>query len=246
MATDDRRVTAFVYEHLREEILAGALGAGDRLDQEPLAARFDVSRTPVREALLRLEADGLVERVPYRGALVRPIDPAWVEEVYALRLHLEGLAARLGASRITDEALTKMGVELKALDRATSTTARGASVRNVSRANQRFHHVLYEAAAAPELVRLIEPLQQHAQRIRSHFKLERLPVVVGEHGAIYAAAERRDGNAAETLTRHHILTLFVVMTRRGLRRLELRYFPGVLRPDELSWLEAQLAVDADP
>ena len=81
--------------------MSGALGEGERLNEEPLAAQFGVSRTPIRESLQRLETDQLVRRVPYRGVIVRGIDPQQVTEFYMLRVAVDGIASRLAAQKRT-------------------------------------------------------------------------------------------------------------------------------------------------
>jgi DNA-binding GntR family transcriptional regulator len=90
---------------IQARVLSGAIATGTRLRQESLAAEFGVSRTPVREALRKLQASGLVEVQPNRGALVRRPTAREVREAYEVRAELEGLAASLAASRIRDDEL---------------------------------------------------------------------------------------------------------------------------------------------
>src|ERR671923_1292494 len=97
-----------VYRALRKEIGSLALAPGRRLRLEELAARFDVSLTPVRHALRRLESEGLVVSLPRRGSRVAPLSVEELEEIQALRLGLECFLARYGAERCTDEALAEM------------------------------------------------------------------------------------------------------------------------------------------
>src|SRR5208337_5570820 len=94
---------AFIVERLREDILAGRLAPGSRLVECDLTARFAVSRGPVREALRRLAAEGLIEHWPHRGAVVRRLSGRTIRELFQIRMELEALAARL-ASRSQDEA----------------------------------------------------------------------------------------------------------------------------------------------
>ncbi|HEY3058083.1 MAG TPA: GntR family transcriptional regulator, partial [Chloroflexota bacterium] len=97
-----------VYRSLRDQILTGALAPLTRLVELQVAHQFAVSRTPVREALKRLIAEGMVVGDPQRGMVVRDVDPAEVEDIYIIREVLDGLAARLAAGRASDTDLIKL------------------------------------------------------------------------------------------------------------------------------------------
>src|SRR3954452_16691890 len=99
MAGIHRRLADEVFDRLHDRIVTGDLAPGDRVDAGEIADSLGVSRTPVREAILRLDAEGLVERQPYRGVVVTAVDQAAAEEVTALRVHLETLAARIAVPR---------------------------------------------------------------------------------------------------------------------------------------------------
>jgi DNA-binding GntR family transcriptional regulator len=182
---------------LREAVITGELEGGTPLRQRDLAERFGVSPTPVREALRRLEAEGLVNYDLHRGATV--IDGVFgaTEENYQVRAALESLAARLAAARISEDELD----ELEELH------AELARCRERSRLaielNRRFHFRIYEASRAPVLLALLRllwrsfPLEPQLRRP--------LPESVRMHGEILAALRRRDADAAERLTREHIL-----------------------------------------
>src|SRR5437763_1719288 len=161
-----RRVADQVYERLREQIVTGSRAPGDRVDPTEVADELGVSRTPVREAILRLDAEGLVERLPYRGVVVSAIDPAGVAEVAALRLQLETLAARTAVPRLTDADLARM----HELHGRLGQEMAGADAQESFRAlNREFHLTLYRAAGAPLLLRHIEELADRADRSRLHF-----------------------------------------------------------------------------
>jgi DNA-binding GntR family transcriptional regulator len=92
-----------IASQLRESIRRGDLSAGEHLAEEDLAARFHVSRAPIREALLQLEADGLVTQIPHRGATVARLSIAELEETYLIRLHLEPIGMRAAAEQATPQ-----------------------------------------------------------------------------------------------------------------------------------------------
>jgi DNA-binding GntR family transcriptional regulator len=201
-ARTSRRTADAVFTHLQGAIVRGELTPGERVDLDAVGQQLDVSRTPIREALLRLEAEGLVERVPYRGAIVRGVDAALAEETTAVRLHLEGMAVRLAVARLTDETLEEMERllrELAALERSASYDA-----TEWNRLNDRFHGALYAAADCPSLTRPIEALAAQANRIRTHFDVRGGPVDE-EHRAILDACRARDADAAAHAAQDHIL-----------------------------------------
>jgi DNA-binding GntR family transcriptional regulator len=165
--------------------------------QRDLAARFGVSPTPVREALRRLQAEGLVHHDLHRGATVIEAEAGADDEAYQVRATLESLAARIAAARVTDEDLA----DLRALQARFA--ACGGTTAELLDINRQFHFRIYEASRSPILLALLRLLwqtfQQRPQTIR--------PLVesVTDHQAILDALERGDEDAAEDRTRKHIL-----------------------------------------
>src|SRR6266571_7047058 len=104
------------YDDIREAILGGALRPGERIKERDVAAQMGISTTPVKEALRRLEQDGLVVSQPRRGAIVGPLVTTRPEEILAIRAHLEGLAARLAAEKMSGEDKRALAVELTELE----------------------------------------------------------------------------------------------------------------------------------
>ncbi|GGH33488.1 GntR family transcriptional regulator [Microbacterium album] len=197
-----RRVADEVFRILRDRIVSGALSPGSRLDIDAITAEFDVSRTPVREAVLQLEGAGLVVRQPYRGPIVAGVDPGRLEEITALRIQLEGLAAELGAPRLAPSELEAMETALRDLDALGAVT--GGSVGDFNELNWRFHRILYAAAAAPVLLRTLDALRVEADRIRLHYDFPLTPAR-DQHRRILDACARHDAPAARQLTQQHIL-----------------------------------------
>jgi GntR family transcriptional regulator, rspAB operon transcriptional repressor len=201
-AREARRTADAVFAHLRAAILSGELPAGERIDADAVGARLDVSRTPIREALLRLESVGLVDRVPYRGAIVRGIDLELAEETAAVRLHLEGLAVRLAVPRLDRATLDAMQECLDEMARLES--APDYQQERWNQLNDRFHGALYAVADCPSLTRPIEALNAQASRIRQYFDVRGGPAAQ-EHRAILEACGAGDPDRAARAAQSHIL-----------------------------------------
>jgi DNA-binding GntR family transcriptional regulator len=189
-----------VYAVMRERILEGELARGARLRQEALAEELGVSRTPLREALRRLAAEGLVEFLPNRGVQVTDLSPEAVRAAYEARLALEPGAARLAATR-------RPPAELAAMHEAVR-VQRGADGHGAYAASRAFHLALVRASENQYLIRLGEALWVPgiAQAIyeRQPDTPDRRRTDIAEHERIAAAVEAGDGGLAETLTREHI------------------------------------------
>lgn len=192
-ATDIRSV-------LQEEIETGTLPPGATLDERALAARFEVSRTPVREALGRLAARGFVEPAAGRGLIVRSLDIAEVLELYAMREILEGAAARLAAEHAS-------APEIDALTDIEQAFAEHADdATEMARLNRAFHEAICRAARNRYLDNASRELQDWIALLGpTTFSVTGRPSTShGEHQAIIAAIAARDGDRAEKLARTHI------------------------------------------
>ena len=209
----DRLATA-----IQARVLSGTLARGVRLPQEALAAEFGVSRTPVREALRKLQASGLVELVPNRGAIVRGPSAREIREAYVVRAELEGLAAELAAARISDYDLVRLR-EAEALFRraVTSLVARRRRHRREPRwadesawvqANDLFHQAIFDAAANARLSATIADLHRTFPRDLTWSALSGnsrlLEENVEQHAVILHAIERRDAGEARLRMVEHV------------------------------------------
>lgn len=197
MATKPLKVS--VTETLRQAIWEGRYVAGEWLRQDDLAKKLGVSRMPVREALKQLASEGLVELHPYRGALIKRLSAAELEELFAIRTLLEGEAARRGAPRLTDEQIRNLEEQMRLM---------GTEV-NVSEyliINRNFHHTIYEASGWTHLLELIDRLRINVDRyLRVYLSaLETVDHRAAEHALILEACRRRDGEEAARQTVHHI------------------------------------------
>lgn len=192
-----RGVRDVVAATLREAILAGRFQPGERLVQDQLAAALRVSRQPVREALSRLESEGLVTQLPQRRAVVREYSESDIRENYLLREVLESEAVRIAADRITAAELE----ELAALNEAMSRAADPSSTVEI---NASFHRGLHSAARMPNLVRLIDQLWMGFTVFTPLFIPGRVAHSVREHAKVVRALRERDGARAAAAMREHI------------------------------------------
>ena len=199
---DDRPRADQVYDRLRAAILARQYQPGDRLREEELATWLNVSRTPVREALSRLTNEGLLSTAPGRGLIVRKLDNAEIDELYALREVLEGTAARFAAQHASESEIAAMLAIVE-----TSKRAHG-KYDELARLNRRFHAAVYGACHNRFLLDALDNLST-ALALLPGTTLSlpgRETSAFNEHMKIVHAIEQRDGALAEKLTRHHIET----------------------------------------
>jgi len=195
-----RTVAGLVAERLRAQIVAGELPAGAKLRQVEIARRFDVSTTPVREALAALQREGLVRLHPQRGAVVFLPTVEDLREHYEIRAALEALAAARTAEHF-DESWAKT------LEGYLREMRNGPAAARYIELNQRFHTQLYEHCGRPRLVEMISGLRDassaylHIYRAAADFPVKRLDA---EHHRILAACLARDPEEAATATREHL------------------------------------------
>jgi DNA-binding GntR family transcriptional regulator len=190
------------YEQLENAILTGELKPRERLVENDLASWLGVSRTPVREALRRLEERGLVRILPHRGAVVSDISTAEVENIYSVRIHLESLASRIACERIGPEEIRRV----EEMEAAYEAEAARREIRSLMRANDRFHDAIYIAAENPCLFELIQQLrrQVHAVRFYAWAQPERIVRSLTEHRQMLGVLRQRDGDRLAKLTRAHL------------------------------------------
>jgi DNA-binding GntR family transcriptional regulator len=210
--------TAYVYEELRRRILAGELTQGQTIAQEQLAAELGVSTTPLREALRRLDAEGLVNLDAHRDARVTRLNAEEARSLFEIREKLDPLAAKLAATRRTDADIATIESALKDLEPLSAST--GFESLLVHRA---FHRSVYTASHNPLLMSLLEGLWDKADRYRQ-IGLQSKPDsaddrerVRREHIAIAEAVIAGDARAAEQTMKKHVLGS---LGRRAIAALE--------------------------
>lgn len=194
------------YAAIRDMIVEGRFQPGDHLSEEHLSAEIGVSRTPVREALRRLEGDYFVSIRANRGARVIGWDAGDVEDLFQLRAIVEGFAARCAADRASAEDIAAMRVEIEEIDRALTARAR-PDIERFLAANSRFHALLSGAARNSRVSEIIKSLVAQAVVVRTakRYTREELQRSNFHHREMLDAIEAGDGALAETVMRSHIL-----------------------------------------
>ena len=198
----ERKRSDSIADQLEGLIFDGTRSDGERLDEVQLAAKFGVSRTPIREAFQKLAQSGLVEQIPRRGVFVRQPGPVELIEMFEVMAELESVCARLAASRITDSALRDLH---DANARCNAAVAENDS-ESYFRENERFHAIIYRQSGnsflEQECVRLhrrLQPFRKTQLRLRGRLKQS-----MAEHEAIVAALEDGDGPLAADAIRDHV------------------------------------------
>ncbi|MEM7709392.1 MAG: GntR family transcriptional regulator [Pseudomonadota bacterium] len=190
------------YDAIRDRILSGGIRPGDRLREVELAETLGLSRTPVREAIKRLEQDGLIHHEAHRGAVVATLDNQSISELYLIREVLEGTAARLAAQHAS-------AAEIAALEHLLSTQppeAEDLDAAEASRRNAVFHGAIGHAAHNRFLLKSMDGLTNSLALLGPTTLAEpgRITEAMGEHRSILSAIAARDPEAAETAARAHI------------------------------------------
>lgn len=196
------------YETIRAMILSGELASGDQLVEEALAERCGVSRTPVRDALRRLEAELLVRRSESQRSFVNDWSLDDVEDAFELRAMLEGLAARRAAERMTATALVRLRACNARLGAAIR--ARQPDVDSFLEENRVFHAIILEIAGSPRLASLLGSLIEQPVVLRTarHYGTEAFNRSFSEHEDLLAAFARRDRDWAQAIMHGHIRRAF--------------------------------------
>lgn len=193
-----------IVNSIRDSITRGKLKPGERLWETVVAEQLGVSRTPIREAFLQLESEGLVEVLPRKGAIVSDISVKKAEELYTVRSVLEGLAARLTSEKITNELL----YTLKNINKKLTEFAKEGSDNfvEITKLNNEFHDIINHVACNDTLCQTIDILRKQTTRYNFIYlsNLFRLKVSVKEHEEIIAFLSKRNAEESEKLMRKHI------------------------------------------
>jgi DNA-binding GntR family transcriptional regulator len=197
--------TQQVIDILREKILSGEIKAGQPLRQAALADSLNVSRIPVREALLQLEAEGLVAFEPHKGATATELNVDQVDELFELRALLEGNLLAASVPNLTDEQLQHAHALLNQLDESLSNEN---AVNIWSELNLAFHNCLYSGANRPQTQDLVNTLNKNADRyIRMHLLWAGgISKAGAEHAAILQQCKLKQVDKAVQLLQQHILS----------------------------------------
>ncbi len=192
-----------VFNTLRKAILTGELRPGERLLEIQLSEKLGVSRTPIREAIRKLELEGLVNMIPRRGAEVASITESDLKDVLEVRRNLDALCAELACERITQKELT----ELKAACARFESVVPGGDVTSIAAADVAFHNIIIEATGNKRLIQLINNLSESIYRYRlEHIKDKKQHAsLVEEHRKIYEAIASGNRSKAAKASTEHII-----------------------------------------
>ena len=191
-----------VFNTLRQAILKGELKPGERLLEIALAERLGVSRTPVREAMRKLEQEGLVVMIPRRGAQVANITEKDLNDVLEVRIALENVAIEKACARMTEEEMRRLWLAAKEFEH---TIAEGNLVK-LAEADVAFHEVIYQASDNKRLIQVLNNMREQIYRYRvEYLKDETIyPRLLKEHKDIAESLRRKDKSRASETMREHV------------------------------------------
>ena len=205
-----------VYDAIRDAIVNGRIKPGEPLSESSLAAEYGTSRTPIREALQRLEVEALVERLP-RGVQVRETSPEEIIDIYDVRITLEGAAARAAAERATELDRRRLRAAQKEMEKIGLDPAARAEV------NRQFHEAIWAASHSPTLIDLLHRLNVHLVRYpTTTLEYEnRWQDVLDEHTALLDAIDTHDALRAREIAEGHMA---------GAREVRMRMYAEAPKP----------------
>ncbi len=213
--TGTKSVQRTAYQTIRQMIVSGELKPGQPVVERDLAGQMSISRAPVREALLELEKEGLIRNVGSRIRIVPEITIRDAVELYELREALEGMAARLLAESVTDEAVARLREMMESM---------GEGAVADEDEEIRFHEYIVRECGNARLAQLADPIRVQWVKLRFHDFLKRQEVYPAKactsHAAIVEAIERGDGDLAESLSRRHIREAKEKLLQFALRNME--------------------------
>lgn len=210
-------VTAMVAEYITARIIGGDYPGGHQIRQEAIAVELGVSRFPVREALLQLEADGLVVIRTHRGAVVSELSADDAVDLFDARLLLEPFLVEKAIARVSDQEIAAVETAMRAYELAIS---RGDDPKELSRLNWAFHTALLEPSMRPRSMAVVQTLFSSADR---YLRLQIEPAkaqakALREHREIFEAYRRRQADETSLLLRRHVADAvdeIVSQLRRG-------------------------------
>jgi DNA-binding GntR family transcriptional regulator len=201
-----------VFTMLRQAILTGKLQPGDRLVERELAEQLGVSRTPVREALRKLELENLVTHIPRKGVVVSEISKRDVIEIFDIRASLEGLASNLAAQKATSEEIKKLNEMVQAME----TAANNKDVDSLNEIHDQFHKQLIIIADSPRLKQMINSLSDYINRFtKAGYAIPgRSSAAMQEHRELMESIEARDSLRAQSIAASHIMNSKAVVLKQ--------------------------------
>lgn len=191
-----------VFEYLRNSILNGELEPGERLMELQLAEQLGVSRTPVREAIRKLELEGLVEMIPRKGAYVADMSIKDILDVLEVRMFLEGLAAYLAAERMSDDEIDKLKEILKKFEAGIVNMGK----EDMIELDNKFHDMIIAGSRNNKLLQIVQGLQEQFQRFRVIYfnEYNEHQDLIKYHKAIVESIDNRDSKKAQEYAQTHV------------------------------------------
>ena len=205
-----------VYEELKMQILKGSIIPGTRMMEVELAEEMGVSRTPIREAIRKLEKEGLVTIEPRRGAYASMISTEDMVEILEVRQDLEGLAAYFAADRMTDAQME----ELRQVSSSYDDAVKRGNMEDMIKHDTRFHHIIVESCRNKILAQMIEQLQELVLRFRYIYydNFRRAENMPEEHAAILAAIAEGNADKARAAADIHVDRLKELVMKEGVQQ----------------------------
>lgn len=193
-----------VFKTLRQAILTGELKPGERLMEIPLSERLGVSRTPIREAIRKLELEGLVTMVPRRGAQVAQISAKDLKDVLEVRVSLDSLAVELACERIDEEGLMQLKAACDEFVRVAS--MKKPDITNITKADVALHDIIVRSTGNEKLQQMISNLSEQMYRYRFEYIKDTSyhALLIREHERIYESIRARDKESAVAAVTAHI------------------------------------------
>jgi DNA-binding GntR family transcriptional regulator len=200
--SDNKSLTTVIFERIRDDILYGKYEKGEKIVEAKLADEFNVSRTPVREALKQLELDDLVENIPNRGVVVKGISKQDIVDIFTIRLAIEGIAVEWAIERMDKEDMQKINEIYELMEFYTFKK----DVKKFAELNTKFHEAIYRATKSRYLENVLKNYQVFMKVVR-YKSLEqpgRIEGALHEHKLIVEALMQKDVELAKTVVIDHV------------------------------------------
>ncbi|MFL0507419.1 GntR family transcriptional regulator [Ureibacillus sp. 179-F W5.1 NHS] len=191
MVSDKKSAQIYAYEYIRDRMLDGTYKGGMKVVEERLADEIGVSRTPIREAIRRLEQEGLIKDKHIYDPTVQDLI-----NIYEMRILVESFAAQKAAKHMTPETLKELKNTLK--------ESRKAQSKNIYAANQRFHDLIAEECRNPKMIEILEKVRTVFYLFSLKLDIYKRPQLIDEHEEIYKAIEERNEELAGELMAQHL------------------------------------------
>lgn len=187
---------------VKEDILAGKLKTDQKLTEQTICDKYKVSRTPVREALVKLEMEGLIESIPNRGSFVVGLSEQDLEDVFVLRKMYEIQATKWAIERITEEELDELEENMEFMEFYTMKN----DLEKMLNINRNFHKIIYNASHNHMLINLLSSYQTYVKHTQKAYAKDKsyLEDLLNEHRKIFAAFEKKDVAAGAKAMREHM------------------------------------------